>query len=71
MSPRRAAFRITDQGRGFNHRLMLRRSPDEVNREGIAHGRGLFLTLSHFDGVRYNEKGNSVLLIKRFGRRRS
>ncbi len=66
LNSRRAAFRITDQGRGFDHRQMLRRTATEVNEEDSMHGRGLLLTLSHFDRVRYNERGNSVLLIKRF-----
>ncbi|GAB4421952.1 MAG: hypothetical protein OHK0011_00140 [Turneriella sp.] len=56
------AFRITDEGKGFDHRAMLARLTDERNE--TAHGRGIVMTLQEFDKVRYNDKGNSVVLVK-------
>ena len=56
------AFRITDEGKGFDHRSMIVKLRDERNE--TAHGRGIVMTLQEFDKVRYNEKGNSVVLVK-------
>ncbi|HNL52949.1 MAG TPA: ATP-binding protein [Turneriella sp.] len=56
------AFRITDEGKGFDHRSMIAKLRDERNE--TAHGRGIVMTLQEFDKVRYNEKGNSVVLVK-------
>ncbi|MFZ5629491.1 MAG: ATP-binding protein [Spirochaetota bacterium] len=56
------AFRITDEGRGFDHRAMIAKLTDERN--DTAHGRGIVMTLQEFDKVRYNDKGNSVVLVK-------
>jgi anti-sigma regulatory factor (Ser/Thr protein kinase) len=56
------AFRITDEGKGFDHRAMIAKLTDERNE--TAHGRGIVMTMQEFDKVHYNEKGNSVLLVK-------
>ncbi len=57
------AFRITDEGEGFDHKKMIQRLSDGKN-EG-AHGRGIVMTMQEFDVVRYNDKGNTVTLIKK------
>ncbi len=64
LSPRRVWFRITDQGEGFDHRAMLQKTLAEVNEASSLHGRGILLARQYFDVLRYNEKGNEVLLIK-------
>jgi PAS domain S-box-containing protein len=61
-----AAYRITDEGKGFDHKRILSMSPDDLNKELIAHGRGLLITQEAFDVVRFNETGNQVVLIKYF-----
>lgn len=61
-----AAYRITDEGKGFDHERILSMSPDELNDELITHGRGLIITQEAFDVVRFNEFGNQVLLVKYF-----
>ena len=61
-----AAYRITDEGKGFDHEKILSMSPDDLNKEFIAHGRGLLITREAFDVVRFNESGNQVVLIKYF-----
>lgn len=62
ISSEKLAFRITDEGPGFDHRQMLQKLSGETNE--TAHGRGIVMTLQEFDIVRYNEKGNSVVMIK-------
>ena len=62
ISADKLAFRVTDEGEGFDHRKMLAKLTDEKNE--TAHGRGIVMTIQEFDVVRYNEKGNSVVLIK-------
>ena len=62
----RVAFRITDEGKGFDHRKIMKTDEKELNEQFMAHGRGIMMTLSAFDIVRYNEKGNRVALVKYF-----
>ncbi len=65
ITPEHAAFKISDDGKGFDHLKLLNKSLDEINEDMTAHGRGISLTQSLFDEIKYNEKGNQVLLIKR------
>ncbi|WP_304226019.1 ATP-binding protein [Gracilinema caldarium] len=65
ITPQRALFRITDEGKGFNHQKFLEQVANP-NPEILEHGRGLFMTLAAFDRVVYNDKGNQVTLEKRF-----
>ncbi|MBN1499133.1 MAG: ATP-binding protein [Spirochaetes bacterium] len=58
---------ITDDGEGFNYREILAELNDKNDNDMLAHGRGLIMTLNIFDNVSFNEKGNSVTLIKNFG----
>jgi anti-sigma regulatory factor (Ser/Thr protein kinase) len=63
IAPRRAAFRISDEGRGFDHRKF-----SSLTAQGdteLAHGRGIRMTLRVFDRVRYNTRGNRVTLWKK------
>jgi PAS domain S-box-containing protein len=62
IDPDKLAFRITDEGDGFDHRSMISRLTDQENE--TQHGRGIVMTMAEFDTVRYNEKGNQVLLVK-------
>jgi PAS domain S-box-containing protein len=66
ISSSRATFRVTDEGKGFDHRKYAG-GAGEPDPELLEHGRGLFLTMSAFDKVQYNEKGNQVTLVKYFG----
>ncbi|MGC8765201.1 MAG: ATP-binding protein [Brevinematia bacterium] len=65
ITPEHAAFKIADDGKGFDYKKLILKAADEVGEE-IAHGRGISLALSLFDEVRYNDTGNQVLLVKRF-----
>lgn len=58
------AYRITDEGRGFDHKKHMEKSIDEMNEAHIQHGRGILMTKSVFDRIEYNDRGNQVSLIK-------
>lgn len=66
LSPQRVLFLIRDEGAGFDHKAMRARSLEDLDAELSSHGRGIKMTESAFDHVRYNAKGNEVLLIKYF-----
>jgi len=70
LSEKRIAYRITDEGPGFNHAAILA-ATNTANDDFLAHGRGIGMTRSLFDVVRYNDKGNEVVLIKYVAARNS
>lgn len=60
----RVMFVIRDEGAGFDHEKMM-----QVRADGnVYHGRGIAMAREIFDVVSYNEKGNAVVLVKRFAR---
>jgi PAS domain-containing protein len=60
----KAVYRISDQGIGFDHKKLFKEEIDSSNKKMLAHGRGISLTRQIFDKVKYNSKGNKVLLLK-------
>ncbi|HPC42211.1 MAG TPA: 7TM diverse intracellular signaling domain-containing protein [Spirochaetota bacterium] len=66
LTPAMAAYRITDEGKGFDHRSFMAMTADNVNRDLLTHGRGLILARKSFDVMTFNEKGNQVTLVKYF-----
>ncbi|MCP4136230.1 MAG: PAS domain S-box protein [bacterium] len=62
----RAAYRVTDEGHGFDHNTFMASLDDISGKELLPHGRGLLMIRETFDYIRFNEKGNQVLLIKYF-----
>ncbi|MCE9500326.1 MAG: ATP-binding protein [Leptospira sp.] len=66
LNSERVAFRITDEGNGFDHRRMMTKTPAEINALNLGHGRGIFMAKSIFDRIQYNSKGNQVVLLKYF-----
>jgi PAS domain-containing protein len=60
------AYRITDEGKGFDHQKVFNMSIEDLNEAHEQHGRGIHLTRSVFDRIEYNEVGNQVRLIKFF-----
>ncbi|PJZ44093.1 7TM diverse intracellular signaling domain-containing protein [Leptospira brenneri] len=58
------AYRITDEGRGFDHKKHMEKSIEEMNEAHVQHGRGILMTKSVFDRIEYNDRGNQVSLIK-------
>lgn len=68
LNEKRALFRITDQGDGFDHQSVLDRDIKSPEFFSLMHGRGIAMARLEFDTIRYNEKGNSVLLIRTFSK---
>lgn len=66
VNPRRFLLRVSDQGDGFDHRKLGSADAEQLMRDGVPHGRGILMARGSFDLVQYNEKGNSVLLVKFF-----
>ncbi|MCB1167117.1 MAG: ATP-binding protein, partial [Leptospiraceae bacterium] len=66
LNPAYVAFRITDQGEGFDHKSQLEAGAKKANLQGLGHGRGIQIARIEFDSIRYNRKGNQVTLIKKF-----
>jgi anti-sigma regulatory factor (Ser/Thr protein kinase) len=64
ISSSKAVYKITDQGKGFNHRKFLAAANDDQGDVALAHGRGIAMVKNIFDEVRYNFRGNQVLLVK-------
>ncbi|MGL4370401.1 MAG: 7TM diverse intracellular signaling domain-containing protein, partial [Spirochaetota bacterium] len=67
VTPARAIYRITDMGNGFDHRNLDKKT-DEANEQMLGHGRGVMMAKNVFDKIAYNDKGNSVTLVKYFGK---
>jgi anti-sigma regulatory factor (Ser/Thr protein kinase) len=61
----RIVFRITDDGKGFDHKERTERARGEAELPDLAHGRGIKMSLRIFDRVRYNSRGNSVTVAKK------
>ncbi len=65
ITPERAEFSIIDQGKGFDHRKVIKKL-NEANDEMLAHGRGIMMATNVFDEIKFNNKGNQVVLIKNY-----
>jgi len=59
----RAELMVTDQGEGFDHRNVA--DPTEEERLDKPRGRGVMLIRELMSEAKYNEKGNSVWMLKR------
>jgi two-component system, cell cycle response regulator len=59
-------YRMTDEGKGFKWRSLLKRSQDVCESED-ANGRGIFLARSFFPALAYNERGNEVTITVALG----
>ncbi len=57
-------YKVTDQGAGFDFHSTMKKVETSVEKEMLTHGRGINMTRVLFDEVKYNKKGNQVLLIK-------
>jgi anti-sigma regulatory factor (Ser/Thr protein kinase)/PAS domain-containing protein len=68
VDPERVVYIITDEGEGFDHGDYMEKTIKKANSDMLAHGRGIAMTTNCFDHVKYNAKGNQVMLIKYFNR---
>lgn len=62
VKPGRLLIAVQDQGEGFDWRTGWDRQTDPSE----THGRGIEMMRRYANSVRFNRKGNSVVLIKRF-----
>ncbi len=56
-------YKISDEGNGFDVKKYY--NQENPNLSSSIHGRGIFITKNAFDTVKYNKKGNVVVLIKK------
>jgi CheY-like chemotaxis protein len=66
INPCIASYTITDDGGGFDHSSFMKNEISDTNINLKPHGRGLYMSRKIFDDVIYNEKGNSVTVVKKF-----
>jgi PAS domain S-box-containing protein len=66
LDSKKVAYRITDEGQGFDHKKMMDAKMEDLNEDDVQHGRGIIMTRSVFDIIEYNDKGNQVSLVKYF-----
>ncbi|OHD65887.1 MAG: hypothetical protein A2176_03505 [Spirochaetes bacterium RBG_13_51_14] len=59
-------YEISDEGEGFDHKSMIEGDPENPDQSVLGHGRGILIIMHAFDVVKFNERGNQVLLIKYF-----
>lgn len=57
---------ITDEGDGFDYQKIMNKIHTEVQANMLTHGRGINMAGIVFDSIEYNNKGNEVLLTKRW-----
>jgi PAS domain S-box-containing protein len=68
LTPEKLDVIITDEGDGFEHQKILKRSLEDELNELVSNGRGIALSKKFLDSITYNEKGNSVHIVKKFDR---
>ncbi|OHD66309.1 MAG: hypothetical protein A2176_07430 [Spirochaetes bacterium RBG_13_51_14] len=61
-----ATYTIRDEGAGFDHEKFFKLKAARLNEQMAQHGRGILITRSIFDDIRYNERGNQVMLVAHF-----
>jgi len=66
LSEQMVRYVIRDEGFGFNHHGFIDDLPVDANEQMLQHGRGIVITRSVFDEIRYNDTGNEVTLIAYF-----
>jgi anti-sigma regulatory factor (Ser/Thr protein kinase) len=66
VNPEKVVYKVTDEGKGFDHKKVIERSTEDVNRLLLGHGRGITMAKNTFDEIQFNPKGNQVLLLKNF-----
>jgi two-component system, sensor histidine kinase LadS len=66
MNEDRVVYRIKDEGEGFDYASMLEVDMSNPENLTLEHGRGLVMITSAFDEVKFNRRGNQILLVKYF-----
>jgi PAS domain S-box-containing protein len=68
LNEERAVYKISDEGAGFDYFTMMNFDPENNDDVILPHGRGLILIQHAFDIVKFNKKGNQIILVKHFKR---
>jgi len=68
LNSNKVMYKIEDEGNGFNYREIIQKIQNTVDEDMLAHGRGLRMAFNIFDEVKFNKKGNQVLLVKHFSK---
>lgn len=66
LEPDKVTYTVTDEGAGFDHQSYVEGADDPQDLLMEAHGRGVRIATNIFDAITYNDKGNSVTLVKFF-----
>ncbi|PJZ52456.1 7TM diverse intracellular signaling domain-containing protein [Leptospira adleri] len=66
LSRQKVGYRITDEGKGFNHARTVRNAIANTDDSTSLQTRGIAFALSTFDVVKFNSTGNRVTLVKYF-----
>ena len=66
LNSEKVEIRITDEGKGFDHKRQMSKVEKEGPNLKLAHGRGIQMAKSFFHTFEYNEMGNSVYLVRNF-----
>jgi PAS domain-containing protein len=64
-------YKISDEGAGYDYLAMMKVNPVGKDDVLLPHGRGLILIRHAFDMVKFNRKGNQIILVKHFKKTRS
>jgi len=59
-------YKISDEGKGFSYNNIINNDQMHMDNIALAHGRGLLMIKNAFDVIKFNKKGNQILLIKYF-----
>ncbi|EMJ96728.1 7TM diverse intracellular signaling domain-containing protein [Leptospira alstonii] len=66
LSGQKVGYRITDEGKGFNHARTVRNALSKTDENAALRTGGIAFALSAFDVVKFNSTGNRVTLVKYF-----
>lgn len=66
VNPEKVVYKVTDEGKGFDHGKIMGINPIDVNKMLLGHGRGITMAKNTFDEIQFNKKGNQVTLVKNF-----
>ncbi len=66
ITPGYAIYKISDEGNGFDYQKVIDDIKNNVRDRFLPHGRGISMAFDIFDVIKFNKKGNKVILMKNF-----
>ncbi|MBN1495986.1 MAG: ATP-binding protein [Spirochaetes bacterium] len=66
LEEKQVVYAITDEGEGFDYKKIMGLDPMQENQKLLTHGRGLIMARATFDSIEFNERGNTIILKKKF-----